>query len=249
MEKNLRIDALHDLPIWLVIFPEGTGNIYRGTPYLIETEFMPWVFAVICNDTQQKTRAYAKKADLTDDPTYVLHPKSTGLFHACQYLYPKVTNIYDVTMAFSDVPPNTHAFDSYSPIGIFMFNRRPPKVFINIKKHSFSNVPGLGDSIEQSSTTQSPNTTNSISSVEPEFQARLDVFTSWLRRQFMIKDDLLKEFHLKSSKFLGTEPSRSFNVIPNWRDWFGIFITSITSLLISSNLLFLYTLNKKWAGF
>ena len=81
--------AMNDnLPLWLIIFPEGT---------------------VICEETRIRSDAYAKKMDWGENPRHVLWPKHTGLFHACDLLKDNVDNIFDLTMAFSGIDDKTFA--------------------------------------------------------------------------------------------------------------------------------------------
>lgn len=68
-------------PFWLLIFPEGT---------------------LLCDETKQWTLSYLAKEKLDYSFTNTLLPKHTGLDHAIVTLGDGVSQLFDVTLAYSD---------------------------------------------------------------------------------------------------------------------------------------------------
>lgn len=85
--KNLTRTMKDKLPLWLIIFPEGT---------------------VICDETKTKSDDYAKKMGWKEEnPKFVLWPKHTGLYHACDLLKNDIPDMFDLTISFSGMDEKT----------------------------------------------------------------------------------------------------------------------------------------------
>lgn len=71
-----------DLPMWLLIFPEGTN---------------------LADSTRERSKAWAKKSGI-QDLQHTLLPRSTGLRFSLQQMRETVKYVYDCTIAYEGVP-------------------------------------------------------------------------------------------------------------------------------------------------
>ncbi|KAI8816596.1 acyltransferase-domain-containing protein [Fimicolochytrium jonesii] len=166
------------LPLWLVIFPEGT---------------------VITDDTKSKSRAYAKKMDLPDDPQHVLIPKSTGLFFCLRNLQPGCEYLYDVTIGYEGLTASQTPYEVYSLSRVFFEARGPERVHVHVERVRVAGLPGFEKADGE------------ITEVEEEEQAKR--FGEWLRKRFLRKDRLMSAFY-RDGRFGGDdvdEPTTNAN--------------------------------------
>jgi 1-acyl-sn-glycerol-3-phosphate acyltransferase len=129
--KNLSRAKKDGLPLWLLIFPEGTN---------------------LTADTKAKCLQYAKKHDITEIPEFVLLPRSLGLSTCLSELQDfQDLHLIDITMGFSGVSPEDTPQYVY-PLGdIFLKGLGPPVVHLHIKSHPLSAIPGFTMSTDDSS--------------------------------------------------------------------------------------------------
>lgn len=192
--------ALRDkLPIWLVIFPEGT---------------------VITDDTKQKSQAYAKKMDISDNPQHVLIPKSTGLFFCLKELQPDASYLLDVTMGYEGLNGEQTPYEVYSLSRVFFEARGPERVQMHVQKFLVKDLPGFQEA-------ETMNTKDDEKMERTEVEARKDEerndqFTLWLRKRFLEKDELMASFY-KEGRFPrdGQQPL-IIRPIPRLGDWLSL---------------------------
>lgn len=119
---HLKVTKADNLPISLLIFPEGTLN----TPGNIEN-----------------SKTYAKKNDIKEHPEFVILPKSTGLHQACQTLMPEIHTLIDITVGYSNIGKNEVPYDIFLIDKVFIDGLGPKQVHLHIKKHEISTIPGF----------------------------------------------------------------------------------------------------------
>lgn len=199
LSRNLKRAKADDTPMWLLLFPEGT---------------------VLTEDTMSKSRSYCKKLGLSDNPTHVLVPKSTGLYHTIRCLMPKAEYLYDITIGYSDLDGLNSPYDQFSPSTIFFDGKGPKSIHFHINRFKISEIPGIHFGSEYSL----------------DEKANL-VFDEWLRKQFLEKDRLMAGFykhgHFETSKTACNDPKQTFPIDPKVVDWIslaGLLFTSATSL-------------------
>ncbi|KAI8586061.1 acyltransferase-domain-containing protein [Geranomyces variabilis] len=197
MSKILHRALSDKLPLWLVIFPEGT---------------------VITDDTKGKTRAYAKKMDIPDDPQFVLIPKSTGLFFCLKNLQPDARYLWDITMGYEGLNGDQTPYEVYSLSRVFFEARGPERVHMHVQKFVVASLPGFeGAASMNTARDEDVNATADEASGDKESTER---FTLWLRKRFLEKDQLMAEFY-KTGRF-PRDAATSPLIIrpkPNFRDW------------------------------
>ena len=89
---------------------------------------------VITDDTQGKSRAFAKKADIEFDCQHVLIPRSKGLWHILRNFNNESEYLYDFTIGYSGIIKGQGSpYDQYPLSKVFFqgqglsFNR--PKIY------------------------------------------------------------------------------------------------------------------------
>ena len=129
--KNLSRAKKDGLPLWLLIFPEGTN---------------------ITADTKGRCLEYAKKHDITGVPEFVLLPRSLGLFTCLSELQDfQDLHLIDLTMGFSGVSTQDTPQYVY-PLGdIFLKGRGPSKVHLHVQSHKLDAIPGFRAGDDESS--------------------------------------------------------------------------------------------------
>ncbi|RKO96858.1 hypothetical protein CXG81DRAFT_16127 [Caulochytrium protostelioides] len=135
------------LPFWLLLFPEGT---------------------VITPDTYDRTLAYSAKMGLPPQavPSYVLLPKSTGLFACLQSMAQEggTEDLFDITMGYSGTTFADGCPYSQWPVDrVFFRGDGPRDVHIHIRRFPVAQIPGI--------------------------------FNTWLRSVFLDKDALMTRFY------------------------------------------------------
>ena len=119
--SNLSRSINDNMPLWLLLFPEGT---------------------VLTENTHQNSISYAKKMRIEDDPKHVLIPKSTGLYHSLQWLQPNVTCLYDFTIGYSGLNGINCPFDEYPLDKVFFLGEGPTQIHIHVDRFEISKLPG-----------------------------------------------------------------------------------------------------------
>ncbi|KAJ3208587.1 hypothetical protein HDU82_002233 [Entophlyctis luteolus] len=166
------------VPLWLLIFPEGTLN----TPGNVE-----------------KSKKYAEKMAYESHPSHCILPKSTGLFLSLKSLSPEVRDLYDITIAYSNVSAANIPFSELLPDKVFLEGKYPRQVHVHVHHYSVAETPGFR-----------PDETGS----EDALRARFD---EWLRGEWKRKDDLLKRFY--EQRTLSNESVKHVAVVPRGEDW------------------------------
>ncbi|KAJ2993555.1 hypothetical protein HDV02_002250 [Globomyces sp. JEL0801] len=132
---------------------------------------------VITEGTKANSRAYAKKKDITDEPKHVLLPKSTGLYHILRALESDTEYLYDFTMgklSYSGLTKDSIPYDAYPPSLVFFKGQGPQAIHIHVDRIKIADIPGL------------PKQPYSKS------ESATEEFDVWLRKRFMVKDELMK---------------------------------------------------------
>ena len=188
-----------DGPLWFLLFPEGT---------------------VICQDTMNKTMAYAAKKNLPDRPKNVLIPKSTGLHHSLLELMPRAEYLYDLTIGYSDVKGG-FAYDKYSLSSIFFQGKGPRQVHIHVKRYRIQDLPGI--------------------TLDPTDQD-LELFNQWLRDHYLEKDKLMNEFYEKDTfpvAHQGVGFKQVLPIHPHAQDIFSLITLLLASVFGTAWMLFI----------
>ncbi|KAL2912156.1 hypothetical protein HK105_208357 [Polyrhizophydium stewartii] len=234
LTSNLARARDDKMPLWLLIFPEGT---------------------VITDDTKAKSRAYAKKADLPDDPTHVLIPKSTGLLNSLRVMGSDVEYLYDFTIGYSGIGPDACPYDAYPLTSVFFEGKGPAQIHIHVDRFKVADLPGVrraaddGDIVTpgaaRAKAQARSNGSSSSSSNSGSNGADADTnpeFALWLRQRFLEKDEMLKAFY-ERGRFPelsrdGTGITQALTISPHVQDWITLAGLLVGSVLSSLYLLF-----------
>ncbi|PHZ15791.1 uncharacterized protein RHIMIDRAFT_198584 [Rhizopus microsporus ATCC 52813] len=117
--NNLQRSKRHHLPMWLVLFPEGT---------------------VISDCTRKKSKEYAEKNNMKDN-RYTLLPRSTGLRLCTTVLEDSIEYVYDFTIGYSGIKPNEIPENVFTIQSIFFFNQYPKQIHIHIRRYRVDSIP------------------------------------------------------------------------------------------------------------
>ncbi|KAJ3021057.1 hypothetical protein HKX48_009302 [Thoreauomyces humboldtii] len=179
MSRILHRSLSDRLPLWLVIFPEGT---------------------VITDNTKSKSQAYAKKMDITDQPQHVLIPKATGLFFCIKNLQPDAKNLWDVTMGYEGLTGDQTPYEVYSLSRVFFEAKGPERVHMHIQKFVVSDIPGFQEPPSPAIVNTRRDESVELSKDEArKDEERSERFTLWLRSRFLEKDALMADFYRTGS--------------------------------------------------
>lgn len=174
--------VLDDPSLWLVVFPEGT---------------------LVCDETSAKTHKFANLMNLPL-PSHTLVPKTTGIHHTVEKLRPRLTHIYDLTIAYPS-HQKQWAYDKYTIENCLFRRSGPSKVFIHIDRFDIADIP-----------------------------AEQKEFDDWMRKRFMQKDELLRNFYLKgefsNEKEGAVDKPEVLSFQNNWKDWRSSVSVSIKNL-------------------
>jgi Acyltransferase C-terminus len=174
---------------------------------------------VICEETVEKSKAFALKQNLEYKHKYVLMPKATGLFHILRSLRKKSEYLYDITVAYSGHDKSVYAYDYYSPNVVFGEGNGPKSVHMHVDRFRIDDIPGISDQDYDPEETTTPE------------------FEEWIRNRFIEKDQLMGDFFAR-----GVFPQQSADgsgckedliLKPNLEDWLsisGLILGSVTSL-------------------
>lgn len=112
-----------NLPMWLVMFPEGTN---------------------LADSTRERSKQWAQKNGI-DDMKHQLLPRSTGLQFCLQQLRNTTEWVYDCTIAYEGVPRGEFAQDIYTVKASYFGGRPPKSVNMYWRRFAISSIP-LDDS-------------------------------------------------------------------------------------------------------
>lgn len=112
-----------NLPMWLVMFPEGTN---------------------LADSTRERSKQWAAKNGI-DDMKHQLLPRSTGLQFCLQQLQSTTEWVYDCTIAYEGVPRGQFAQDIYTVKASYFGGRPPKSVNMYWRRFAVSSIP-LDDS-------------------------------------------------------------------------------------------------------
>ena len=185
-----------DKPMWLLVFPEGT---------------------VLTENTKSISEAFAKRSDIAFHAKHVILPRSTGLFHILRCLEGKSEYLYDFTIGFSGLRPDSIPFVEYPLDGVFFEGAGPESVHIHVERFKLSDIPGL--SRKQYDPFENPNSE----------------FDEWLRQRYLEKNHLLERFFI-NGKFpdqsSGVGLRQTLDVSYKNQDWItisGLLFANLTS--------------------
>lgn len=119
MVNNLERAKKTNIPMWLLLFPEGT---------------------VISHKTRKISKDYAEKMGY-NDPKYVLLPRSTGLRICTNTLDDSVKYLYDFTVGYSGLKIGDVPEDVYTLRGILLFGHYPEKVHVHMRRFLIAEIP------------------------------------------------------------------------------------------------------------
>ena len=111
------------LPMWLMIFPEGTN---------------------LADSTRERSKQWAAKNGI-DDMKHQLLPRSTGLHFMLEQLQDTTEWVYDCTIAYEGVPRGEFAQDIYTVKASYFGGRPPKSVNMYWRRFAISSIP-LNDS-------------------------------------------------------------------------------------------------------
>ncbi|KAI8076812.1 acyltransferase-domain-containing protein [Halteromyces radiatus] len=117
--NNLVRSKQDAIPLWLVLFPEGT---------------------VLSSCTRKRSKDYAEKNDLKDLRNTLL-PRSSGLQLCLQTLDNSVDWVYDFTIGYPGVQPGENPEDIYTIQSIFFFNKQPKHIHIHVRRFHVNDIP------------------------------------------------------------------------------------------------------------
>ncbi|KAI8929652.1 acyltransferase-domain-containing protein [Entophlyctis helioformis] len=224
LTQNLLRAKTDNMPLWLLMFPEGT---------------------VITDDTQGKSRAFAKKNDISDDPKYVLIPKSTGLYNSLRILQPEAEYIYDFTIGYSGINAGQCPFDEYPLSRVFYEGNGPQQIHIHVDRFRTATLPGMTKPYKLATDADNSDplrvSNGNGHSVGTPANDNDEEFTLWLRKRFLEKDQLMADFYDKREFPVvsrdGTGGQQVLTISPHVQDWI-----TITGLLLGSIISSLYVL-------
>ncbi|KAJ3062550.1 hypothetical protein HDU98_001566 [Podochytrium sp. JEL0797] len=177
-------------PLWLLIFPEGTLN----TPGNIE-----------------KSKAFAKKMNINSHPNHCILPKSTGLFFSLQTLSPCVTDLFDLTVAYSGLDGIEIPYDRYLIDRVFFAKEYPREIHIHATRYEAKQLPGFSET--------------DVATYSEE--VRKSRFEEWLRGVWFEKDERMARFY-KQGKMVEVGSGNSVakttekELKPSLGDWFAL---------------------------
>ncbi|KAI8894813.1 acyltransferase-domain-containing protein [Globomyces pollinis-pini] len=173
---------------------------------------------VITEGTKANSRAYAKKKDITDEPKHVLLPKSTGLYHILRALESDTEYLYDFTMGYSGLTKDSIPYDAYPPSLVFFKGQGPQAIHIHVDRIKIADIPGL------------PKQPYSKS------ESATEEFDVWLRKRFMVKDELMKGFYENGQFPISSSPNEPglqqiLHLSPEKQDWISIIGLVFASIM------------------
>ena len=107
------------LPMWLMMFPEGTN---------------------LADSTRKRSKQWAAKNGI-DDMKHQLLPRSTGLQFCLQQLRETTEWVYDCTIAYEGVPRGEFAQDIYTVKASYFGGRPPKSVNMYWRRFAISSIP------------------------------------------------------------------------------------------------------------
>lgn len=238
MYETARDSVERDDPFQLLIYPEGTlyskltrpkSKAFAEAQGIVSLAHLPFLFP--CIDRCQLTRTlYSFKPDME----YTLLPRSTGLLYTLRLLStlfpspspssssptptsPSLT-LYDLTIGYSGVVPQTYAQSHYTLQSIFGRGIPPPTVHMHIQSLQIKDIP-IGQ-VRQSA--RMKHIENEITSDERK------EFEEWIFGRWREKDRRMGRFDAAGGGFEGMREERrtaEFEVRLRRKDW--VHLTSV----------------------
>lgn len=148
---------------------------------------------------------------LTERPTHVLLPKSTGLYHCAKMLVgrTKLKKLLDITVGYSGLQASQVPYYEYLIEDVFVKGKYPKKIHMHIKSFDWDTIPGF-----------------SGSDLEKYDEKTREDFNIWLRKRFMEKDKLVMQFY-ENHKFPASN-SLIVPISPSWTDIFSVLFIWIS---------------------
>ncbi|KAF7731457.1 hypothetical protein EC973_000265 [Apophysomyces ossiformis] len=115
------------LPLWLVIFPEGT---------------------VICDRMRQRSKKFAEQNNMKDNQ-FTLLPRSTGLNLCMSTLDDSVDWLYDFTIGYPGIKPGENPEDVLTLKKIFFLGQYPSHIHIHIRRYPIKTIPKEPDTFSK----------------------------------------------------------------------------------------------------
>ncbi|KAF7724649.1 hypothetical protein EC973_000821 [Apophysomyces ossiformis] len=122
--NNLTRSKKSGNPLWLILFPEGTG----------------------C--TRKKSQEYAAKNNIKDN-RFTLLPRSTGLRLCTLALDDSVEWLYDFTIGYSGIHADVNPEDVYTISKIFFLGQNPKKIHVHIRRYRVADIPKDAEAFAQ----------------------------------------------------------------------------------------------------
>ncbi|KAF7502325.1 hypothetical protein GJ744_006026 [Endocarpon pusillum] len=107
------------LPMWLLIFPEGTN---------------------LAESTRERSAKWAKKNGI-QDMQHTLLPRSTGLRFSLQQMRESVRYVYDCTIAYEGVPRGQYAQDIFTVKSAYFEGHPPKSINMYWRRFALSSIP------------------------------------------------------------------------------------------------------------
>ncbi|CAF3965177.1 unnamed protein product [Adineta steineri] len=123
VEKGMRQVLNNGLPVWLVIFPEGT----RYNP-------------VNNKDAIERSRTFAQQKDLSP-LDYVLYPRSGATVSAIKALKDKLDAVYDVTIMYNQTYDNDRQIRLAAPSMSEYLSGQTNELHIDIRRFRINEIP------------------------------------------------------------------------------------------------------------
>ncbi|KAJ2990839.1 hypothetical protein HDV02_004124 [Globomyces sp. JEL0801] len=148
-------------------------------------------------ETRAKCREFAKKHDITEDPKYVLLPKSTGLFMVTDALKTQLNDCFDITIGYSGLQAVDIPMDYYMPGDVFFGQRYPKEIRVHVKHYQVNHQPGFDDQVIDPTKPLQPDSTtkNFVQIFDEKTDQRRLRFSNWVTKRFMEKDERMKDFY------------------------------------------------------
>ncbi|CAF0957094.1 unnamed protein product [Rotaria sordida] len=123
VEKGIRLIQYNGLPVWLVIFPEGTR------------------FNPICNqDAIQRSRQFSQQKGLSQFD-YVLYPRTGATVAAIKALKHKLDAVYDITIMYNQSYDYNQKIRLAAPTMAEYLQSRTNELHIDIRRIGINEIP------------------------------------------------------------------------------------------------------------
>lgn len=117
--RRLRRLFYGELPVSLVVFPEGT---------------------TICEEAVEKSNKFADENRLPH-PVHTLVPRITGLQYALECIGEHVDGIWDITIGYDDVPKDEYPENVFGLVSLFGHKHAPSVIHFHLRYFPISHIP------------------------------------------------------------------------------------------------------------